>query len=69
MMPEEERKPLGEGVAKENGEPTTVRFLDVPGSEETREEKMTAVFTCTVRKKGDKYHTILLLLQYSSSYF
>lgn len=49
MMPEEDRKPLGEGMAKENGEPTTVRFMDVPGSEETREEKMTAVFTCTVR--------------------
>lgn len=28
--------------------PVEVRFLDVPGSEETRAEKMTIVFTCTV---------------------
>lgn len=30
-------------------EPVQVRFLDVPGSEETRAEKMTIVFTCKVR--------------------
>lgn len=41
----------GKMVDKRDGneqEPVTVRFLDVPGSEETREEKMTVVFTCTV---------------------
>lgn len=53
MMPEEDRKPLGTptaAAAKEGSgqDPTTIRFMDVPGSEETREEKMTAVFTCTV---------------------
>lgn len=32
----------------EEGKPVEVRFLDVPGSEETRAEKMTIVFTCTV---------------------
>eukprot|EP00904_Undaria_pinnatifida_P008279 jgi/Undpi1/4581/HiC_scaffold_18.g07935.m1 len=53
MMPEEDRVPLGAGAgagaAVESGaEPQTVRFLDVPGSEQTREEKMTIVFTCTV---------------------
>lgn len=55
MMPEEDRVPLGAGAgvggaAVDSGaEPPTVRFLDVPGSEQTREEKMTIVFTCTVR--------------------
>lgn len=51
MIPEEDRKPIGAAVgpnAADTGEPTTVRFLDVPGSEETREEKMTVVFTCMV---------------------
>lgn len=33
---------------KEGDKPVEVRFLDVPGSEETRAEKMTVVFTCTV---------------------
>lgn len=56
MLPEEDRKPLGAGVGgtgetDDGGEPATVRFLDVPGSEETREEKMTIVFTCTVRTR------------------
>ena len=61
MMPEEDRVPLGAGAgagaAVESGaEPQTVRFLDVPGSEQTREEKMTIVFTCTVRAVDVPYH-------------
>ncbi|CAM9221029.1 unnamed protein product [Pylaiella littoralis] len=50
MMPEEDRQPVGAGSATQGSgdEPNTVRFLDVPGSEQTREEKMTIVFTCTV---------------------
>ena len=60
MMPEEDRVPLGAGAGAGAGdaavdtgaEPPTVRFLDVPGSEQTREEKMTIVFTCTVRAAG-----------------
>ncbi|CAM9290937.1 unnamed protein product, partial [Ascophyllum nodosum] len=43
---DENRKQLGDEV-ESNQEPLTVRFLDVPGSEETRAEKMTIVFTCT----------------------
>ncbi|CAM9393448.1 unnamed protein product [Ectocarpus fasciculatus] len=50
MMPEEDRVPVGAGSTAEGSEekPNVVRFLDVPGSEQTREEKMTVVFTCTV---------------------
>ncbi|CAM9967322.1 unnamed protein product [Scytosiphon promiscuus] len=48
MMPEEDRQPIGAGSAGEGSEENVVRFLDVPGSEQTREEKMTIVFTCTV---------------------
>lgn len=46
-VPEEGGETIGKRVGNEQ-EPVTVRFLDVPGSEETREEKMTVVFTCTV---------------------
>eukprot|EP00903_Cladosiphon_okamuranus_P007151 g6944.t1 len=46
MMPEEDRQPIGAGSPA--GEENVVRFMDVPGSEQTREEKMTIVFTCTV---------------------
>lgn len=51
-MPEEDRQPVGAGSAAQgNGdESNTVRFLDVPGSEQTREEKMTVLFTCKVRE-------------------
>ncbi|CAN0186685.1 unnamed protein product [Ectocarpus sp. 8 AP-2014] len=50
MMPEEDRVPVGAGSTAQGSEdkPNVVRFLDVPGSEQTREEKMTIVFTCTV---------------------
>lgn len=48
-----------DGVAGSDGapaseEPVQVRFLDVPGSEETRAEKMTIVFTCTVRLSASR---------------
>lgn len=46
-VPEEGGKIIGKKDDNKQ-EPVTVRFLDVPGSEETREEKMTVVFTCTV---------------------
>lgn len=39
---------LGSEDTPTTDEPVQVRFLDVPGSEETRAEKMTIVFTCTV---------------------
>ncbi|CAN0392983.1 unnamed protein product, partial [Ectocarpus sp. 13 AM-2016] len=50
MIPEEDRVPVGAGSTAQGSEdkPNVVRFLDVPGSEQTREEKMTIVFTCTV---------------------
>lgn len=56
MMPEEDRQPVGAASAAQGsgGEPDTVRFLDVPGSEQTREEKMTIVFTCTVRERENE---------------
>lgn len=37
-----------EDVGAGDDKPVEVRFLDVPGSEQTREEKMTIIFTCTV---------------------
>lgn len=56
----------GSGAVKggEEGKPVEVRFLDVPGSEETRAEKMTIVFTCTVSVRHDLQTTVAALCLY-----
>lgn len=55
---------MEEGGGARSDEPVEVRFLDVPGSEETRAEKMTIVFTCTVGWIVWSWLGVLFLLLY-----